>query len=1129
MMVIKTEPTEDPLGESLSKLEKIKHFDELRLKYVDMVEKFNAFKMKCESLESEVKAAETRSKLGKGNKVFRGLGGGEGKYEEIFEDKTVPEGWKSGWRTMEGFSAGTRTKSYFAPNGRYCGTRLAALHYMVTELGSSKEEVDLMRKGLMEEGWKEHDNLPPGWLHGEGKKAGREGKFTNKFATEDYSSMLSTKAAVRHLLLYSTEEVLEVFLAGFHLNRLGTVLMDWRSSIDLPFPWKIGRTRSSLSSLGVLIITPDGSMFTQWASCRELHEKAGETSKEVLDRVENFLTTGVPGIKLKGLKSSIQRPDAASPKSSSNSSVVERVWLEDALMPPGWKTCPGYIRTYKSPDGKFFQSIGGVLRYLAGEVGKEEELGLFRDYLGRDGWQTTTYLPEGWHLKQKRTERGFTFLSQLFEPFRSTKTMYDHLRQEGFGEEAVERFENNWRSLDMEPPAKKVKNDKSAMDVKLKTEKIASDAKPIKKKVLVKQEPDDSMDGYDSDRSETSEGSEASKDDEDDEDGGHIGLEWEEEDKWLPPGWRVAETPLATGRVLRRYQAPGGDHLGSLQEALKHLLQGGTPMEEVGVMAGGLECEGWTRLSSSSQPGWWLRGTTFLAPSMQAFPGLREAASYMEEQGYSRQEREAILGVTGQKRDDGLGATSRESSKSPPPVPNLKKEKNTGTEKNAGTKVKQEAMDSGRNNWVSEASLPPGWRVSYSGEGEASPQFLTPEGRKISSRAQAIKYLSTLPSTQEQVARMREGLAREGWLSEPHLPPGWLVKEAGEGRTVYLTPNYETLKSLKNAISYMRLKSYAQSVIDKFLTNRNPPDKRPAEDTPAPAQPAKEARVAVKKEAVVAIKQEKGVRAPAPPHEPCLPLPPGWKEGPEGGLVSPQGKTFPSRVSAVQWMIASQAPSEEIYMVWSSLGREGWALATETTTLLPGGWRLRWEEGVADWYYLSTQCSVLRSTQRARLELVASSEQAGGQDLDRFDTWAAEVARTSRPVSWAPDPCLPPGWSLSSSLGDREILKDDKGARFLDRKEGIDHLIREQSSPAHIFRLWNTLHKEGWEGDETALPTGWKMRFYPEEGRHHYLSPLMEVVRGTEALQQLVSRGKEYSEEERGRVRDWRRREEGAK
>ena len=121
---------------------------------------------------------------------------------------------------------------------------------------------------------------------------------------------------------------------------------------------------------------------------------------------------------------------------------------------------------------------------------------------------------------------------------------------------------------------------------------------------------------------------------------------------------------------------------------------------------------------------------------------------------------------------------------------------------------------------------------------------------------------------------------------------------------------------------------------------------------------------------------------------------------------------------------------------------------------------------------------------------------------------------------------------------------DEEGARFEGRKEAIDQLIKEQRSPEDIFKLWSTLHRDGWEADEEKLPTGWKKKYFPSQGCFHYLSPMMQVCKmnstassqkqnffqvvvGTAALAQVVLQGKEYTKEEKARVAAWSMAEKG--
>ena len=975
-------------GLHLGKLEKIKYFDELRAKYVAMVARLQGLERRADTLEMEVKEEELRSatarkKTEPSRKSFGGLDNSTGKYEEITEDATIPEGWKSAWRTMEGFSKGARCKSYFAPDGRYCQSRLNALNYMVTELGSSEEDVRLMRAGLLEEGWREDPNLPPGWMVGEGKKNGKEKQTTKRFTSEQYVNLGSVKASVKHLLVHAAEAELARFLNTFLLRGQSEVV-EWVAAPLLPAPWRVARTTAV--SFGLLIISPDGSTFCQWNTCKEFLEKTGEMDGQMVERVGRFIT------RLTGGKAKAKSDVGG--RSAGGSRASDKSWIVEPGLPEGWKVCisdDGHnasrpIRSFQAPDGKFFPSVAGVLRLLLASEGRAEEMAAFQAYMvARDGWRTSEFLPPGWFYRQKRTENGFTFLNQLFEHFRTNSALVEHLRQEGFGEEAVARFEENYRSLVMEP----VNTKKPSVKKEEKVEKT------IKEEVIKREsvEEDNDSDAFDEgDEGEEDEGEE------------HTELRWREEEAWLPPGWRVAEVrvgggPVA-GRLLRRYQSPCGRHFGGLAAVLRWMVEEG---QAVAARVAGLGEEGWVEVAG--REGWWSRGTgtsrTFLSPVMVTMGEKEMLAS-----DTTSREQGSMVG----------GAMEKLTEKLVDPLASL-------------ADVKKESVSV-----------------------------------KTNIKTKKIKDMKTEPVKDSEPA--------------PGQSP---AQRPARGQQV-----------------------------------GTPPAKRPRVDETTVKQEKVES-VKVKKELMANVKKEKVEGAGSMSEA----LPPGWRVEGEG-LVSPGGRRFPTKVAAVQWMITNKAASEQIYQVWSGLGAEGWELATATTSLLPGGWRVRWEGGVEDWYYLSRQCRVLQGTVRARAELAASGSEYDAEELARFDRWAAEVERGRPVVAWVVDPSLPAGWTISTT---GTILRDPRGARFPSRKDTIDHMIKEHYSPSDIFRLWNTLEREGWLADDSALPTGWKKRFVEEEQRHHYLSPMMEVVRGTMALEEVVREGREYSGEEREKVARWRVRE----
>ena len=143
---------------------------------------------------------------------------------------------------------------------------------------------------------------------------------------------------------------------------------------------------------------------------------------------------------------------------------------------------------------------------------------------------------------------------------------------------------------------------------------------------------------------------------------------------------------------------------------------------------------------------------------------------------------------------------------------------------------------------------------------------------------------------------------------------------------------------------------------------------------------------------------------------------------------------------------------------------------------------------------ISRECHVLSSSAEAKAALGSSREEFDVGALDKFKLWEMEAQRGQKAIVWVEEDSLPQGWKVSVGLEEgKEILMDEEGMRFEGRKEAIDQLIKEQRSPGDIFKLWSTLHRDGWLPDEEKLPTGWKKKYFASEGCYHYLSPMMQV------------------------------------
>ena len=116
----------------------------------------------------------------------------------------------------------------------------------------------------------------------------------------------------------------------------------------MPFPWKVAKTRSS-AGLGLLIIAPDGSSYCQWASCRENLEKSGTMTVDMMDTIEQFLATGIPGVKVNLGKGKML---AKTESSTSTKATIDRDWVVDTRLPEGWKVSFELPHQHRSSAGE---------------------------------------------------------------------------------------------------------------------------------------------------------------------------------------------------------------------------------------------------------------------------------------------------------------------------------------------------------------------------------------------------------------------------------------------------------------------------------------------------------------------------------------------------------------------------------------------------------------------------------------------------------------------------------------------------------------------------------------------------------------------------------------------------------
>ena len=170
----------------------------------------------------------------------------------------------------------------------------------------------------------------------------------------------------------------------------------------------------------------------------------------------------------------------------------------------------------------------------------------------------------------------------------------------------------------------------------------------------------------------------------------------------------------------------------------------------------------------------------------------------------------------------------------------------------------------------------------------------------------------------------------------------------------------------------------------------------------------------------------------------------------------------------------------------------------EEHSLLPADWRMMRLEGGALLVITETG-KVITTLRGARDNVKRMEEEELLVNWDKlmgiFRPVNREHKGTGAPVlslesdeeiKWKPHSDLPSDWKLCvSSKG--EQIKDDKGTIYSSRKDAIDAMIRNHSSPSDIFKHF-TLHIEGWL-QNANLPTGWKRKYFPTTGGWRFTHP----------------------------------------
>ena len=131
--------------------------------------------------------------------------------------------------------------------------------------------------------------------------------------------------------------------------------------------------------------------------------------------------------------------------------------------------------------------------------------------------------------------------------------------------------------------------------------------------------------------------------------------------------------------------------------------------------------------------------------------------------------------------------------------------------------------------WQEDESLPEGWKLAYYSPALATMagaryiKLLSPAGKCLSGRTIALRHMVAQRYSQKAIDKMQSGLWRDNYEQNEFLPEGWMVrKKPGEDGQInynFLSPNFETIRSVKKLLTYMKKNDYEEEYIKSVIFN----------------------------------------------------------------------------------------------------------------------------------------------------------------------------------------------------------------------------------------------------------------------------------------------------------------------
>ena len=424
--------------------------------------------------------------------------------------------------------------------------------------------------------------------------------------------------------------------------------------------------------------------------------------------------------------------------------------------------------------------------------------------------------------------------------------------------------------------------------------------------------------------------------------------------------------------------------------------------------------------------------------------------------------------------------------------------------------------------WESDCHFPQGWS---SRQGLFGLQYKSPEGNFFNTKYEAIKYLrDTKQVSSIDMDKLIDSFTLDGWKPSTSLPIGWFSRKASRSAEEYLTNTFVILRTMEEAVKYLKDNNYSDLIIDQFKEGN-----------------------------VIKYKTDPD-------------LPPGWRYAEHDATNSashfmiktymdPDGKKY----GGIPSMVRHFAGNDDVAPLKKFLKREGWF----ETGLLPEGCFLRQKFSEKDFWYLTPKGVKLNCTKRmiqylreehqwmesCITKFINEYKSLATKDVkpkkkriksEKFDeeNKAEEIKEhldndsdegyeyDEEGLKWKSDIFLPDGWKVSvSKLGNGcEVRRymSPEGKLLGNLPKALKHISEfGDVTEDQMSILKDGLEYEGWS-KEPRLPEGWMVKI--ENGQMVYLSPEFEQYSNEESVLRYLKKcsSSESIEKFTGKpVKDW--------